>query len=173
MAHCHEQATHLLIECSWRTFHTVRWWAVDASAAIGKGYQGNASWRSWWSKHSDSWPSRSLQRKFSCAEIVCAGMRVAVHVAQCHGHLLSISDMRSHAPSESWEMRKMLSFKDLCLLQRSESRIQQLEECRLKLKATFHRLFYITTLWYIWKRKRTRNLEQVCGAYDVYLSVVS
>ena len=171
MAHCHEQATHLLIECSWRTWHTVRWWTVDASAAIGKGYQGNASWRSWWSKHSDSWPSRSLQRKLSCA--VCAGMRLAVHVAQCHGHLLSISDMRSHAPSESWEMRKMLSFKDLRLLQRSESRIQQLEECRLKLKATFHRLFYITTLWYIWKRKRTRNLEQVCGAYDVYLSVVS
>ena len=118
-------------------------------------------------------PRNALQRKLSCAEIVCAGMRLAVHVAQCHGHLLSISDMRSHAPSESWEMRKMLSFKDLRLLQRSESRIQQLEECRLKLKATFHRLFYITTLWYIWKRKRTRNLEQVCGAYDAYLSVVS
>ena len=31
-------------------------------------------------------------RKFSCAEIVGAGMRVAVHVAQCHGHLLSTSD---------------------------------------------------------------------------------
>ena len=46
-------------------------------------------------------PRNALQRKLSCAEIVCAGMRVAVHVAQCHGHLLSISDMRSHAPSES------------------------------------------------------------------------
>ena len=59
----------------------------------------------------------------------------------------------------------------------SESSDSALEECQPKLKATLHRVFYITTLCYIWKRKRKRKRNpsreacQACEAYKRYLSL--